>query len=1311
MMGRDLPTFSTNLDFFTQARKALSERSPFDTEEALVRVPTLPVSCSLSLSRYTDARSRKQKKAQQDLSAGASQPQVGPRNIWAETEDYFRPVTLSDVEFLSSKAKNESSVNPCFRIPALPSENVAKDAPRDVDEVVLEPEDVQEMEIDSVGPTELLPLKEEEKLECSSLSSIGIEWLLGAKHKVLLTSERPSKKRKLLGEDAGLERLFSVCDESQGGDADSSSNCAVCHVCSMPDTGHGLNCLLQCDSCKVAVHQKCYGVKEVTEEKWLCSWCKKNAGRVVERPCLLCPKGGGALKPVGWDSGGNENFLHLFCCQWMPEVYVENTETMEPVLNIEGIQDTRRKLLCSLCKVKYGVCIRCSHGTCRTSFHPICAREAKHRMEIWGKVGCDNVELRAFCSKHSTCQDSSAVHPDSALPRLLPVNGLHELKIEHEDKECVNMETHGAVRRDSSGDSHSSDSLNVPLVLKKLIDQGKVKISNVATEIDVSAESLVEALKGDLTFFPLEWRVRIIKWLRNSAHVATSVQSHDGLTNTINLRTERGGSVKDNNEATLCSSGAQENGCSGTFVSKNGICESHGLCDNDERTDGASDQATSVDQDSVSEGLECTGEMGRSAGELVLSSSLAESPNDEGNSIPPSLPVSINGQVDEPDDAVAYPLVNSGGEDININCGQPPPSFSIHPFISSRLLQRQYLFAEERRMIPDCNGQVEKATEAAFCTVSAFCNGSGCHHSGCDDTKDTNISKLGKQMTNAESMGIFDLSPGDEVEGEILYYQNKLLDQAMASKHHCDLIQRVVTNLPHELEALRKQRWDAVIVNQFLCEVREAKKQGRKERRHKEAQAVLAAATAAAAASSRISSFRKDVHDDVVTPPHESLLKTNSSSMRVGPYSQLTSQPKDSRMAVQKASPEFSVFEIDPKDHSRVCDICRRGETMLNHILVCCNCKVAVHMVCYHSLKDHVGPWYCEPCEEMLLHSRSPSAPPVNAHERSCSLCGGTSGAFRKSIDGQWIHALCAEWLLESTFRRGQPNPVEGTEVLLTGRDTCCICYQKFGACLKCSYGHCLSTFHPTCARNAGFYMNVKIGGGKFQHKAYCGKHSFEQREKAESRYGLEELRRIKQIRVELEKLRLLCERIIKREKLKKELVLCSHDILASKRDCVAWSFLVHSFFPRRDVSSESVTTSLKSRPEDSKSCNEAVQQSDDITVDSMVSRKRRVGFPQLDFDRKTEDSSTSQRAYTRRPMERISSSGKQLLHRPASVKTRHSGSDGEKMTKSRKHTETFQKEMVMTSDEASLQNQRLPKGFAYVPIGCLSKEKLEPDV
>lgn len=77
-----------------------------------------------------------------------------------------------------------------------------------------------------------------------------------------------------------------------------------------------------------------------------------------------------------------------------------------------------------------------------------------------------------------------------------------------------------------------------------------------------------------------------------------------------------------------------------------------------------------------------------------------------------------------------------------------------------------------------------------------------------------------------------------------------------------NLISNVVKSLQKEIDVARSYKWDAVLVNQYLCQLREVKKQGRKERRHKEAQAILAAATAAAAASSRVSSFRKDVLDE-----------------------------------------------------------------------------------------------------------------------------------------------------------------------------------------------------------------------------------------------------------------------------------------------------------------------------------------------------------------------------------------------------------------------------------------------------------------
>lgn len=87
----------------------------------------------------------------------------------------------------------------------------------------------------------------------------------------------------------------------------------------------------------------------------------------------------------------------------------------------------------------------------------------------------------------------------------------------------------------------------------------------------------------------------------------------------------------------------------------------------------------------------------------------------------------------------------------------------------------------------------------------------------------------------------------------------------------------------------------------------------------------------------------------------------------------------------------------------------------------CSNCilieiflqQVSVHLDCYRSVKESPGPWYCELCEE-LLSSRSTGVPSTNFWEKpyfvaECGLCGGTTGAFRKSADGQWVHAFCAE--------------------------------------------------------------------------------------------------------------------------------------------------------------------------------------------------------------------------------------------------------------------------------------------------------------
>lgn len=142
---------------------------------------------------------------------------------------------------------------------------------------------------------------------------------------------------------------------------------------------------------------------------------------------------------------------------------------------------------------------------------------------------------------------------------------------------------------------------------------------------------------------------------------------------------------------------------------------------------------------------------------------------------------------------------------------------------------------------------------------------------------------------------------------------------------------------------------------------------------------------------------------------------------------------------------------------------------------------------------------------------------------------------------------------------------------------------------------------------------------------------------------------------------------------LQRELVLCSHDILASRRDSVAFSVLVRSSFLPPDVSSESVTTSLKGHTDDNKSCSETMQRSDDRTEDSTVSGTCRLTLPMhMGIDGKPDDSSTSKRPCTRKPTYRLHLSGKQLPHRPAPIASQNIANNRDKRSKSKKVNHPF---------------------------------------
>lgn len=124
---------------------------------------------------------------------------------------------------------------------------------------------------------------------------------------------------------------------------------------------------------------------------------------------------------------------------------------------------------------------------------------------------------------------------------------------------------------------------------------------------------------------------------------------------------------------------------------------------------------------------------------------------------------------------------------------------------------------------------------------------------------------------------------------------------------------------------------------------------------------------------------------------------------------------------------------------------------------------------------------------------------------------------------------------------------------------------------------------------------------------------------------------------------------------LQREVILCSHDILASSRDNAVLSALTRHPYFQPDVSSDSATTtSIKGYTDGYKSGSETIQRSDDITVDSAVAGKRRIKFPvSMDNDQKTDDSSTSPNPVTQKNA-RVSFSGKQIPYRASSNSTDH---------------------------------------------------------
>lgn len=166
----------------------------------------------------------------------------------------------------------------------------------------------------------------------------------------------PSKSKAKT--DVDITSLKSVCcyyDES-----DPAS--VVCSICYDGEV-YNQNEIVFCDTCDVAVHLQCYGIKKLPSGNWYCCSCAQGLDS-VNLQCGICFQNGGALKAT--EAG---TWVHISCYDAIPEI--ENDASFGLFLDLSDLDKKRFNLKCRLCTNK-GACVQCQFKRCSVAIHPWC---------------------------------------------------------------------------------------------------------------------------------------------------------------------------------------------------------------------------------------------------------------------------------------------------------------------------------------------------------------------------------------------------------------------------------------------------------------------------------------------------------------------------------------------------------------------------------------------------------------------------------------------------------------------------------------------------------------------------------------------------------------------------------------------------------------------------------------------------------------------------------------------------------------------------------------------------------------------------
>lgn len=203
--------------------------------------------------------------------------------------------------------------------------------------------------------------------------------------------------------------------------------CAVCwgFVAGEEVTDEGLCCT----RCRLTVHRTCYGVADGRpKDKWTCDMCTNDIAHQVSTnyDCVLCSvreytdtelmeapkthhkkkddrqkekerlerellvnatekyyrdqreKGRPEQPRQPLKRTTNNNWVHVVCAIFHPEIKFSDPKSLEPAEGFGAIPLARFRLKCKLCKKSEGACVNCHH--CQANLHVACAQQFGYQL-------------------------------------------------------------------------------------------------------------------------------------------------------------------------------------------------------------------------------------------------------------------------------------------------------------------------------------------------------------------------------------------------------------------------------------------------------------------------------------------------------------------------------------------------------------------------------------------------------------------------------------------------------------------------------------------------------------------------------------------------------------------------------------------------------------------------------------------------------------------------------------------------------------------------------------------------------------------